>query len=154
MSFSSGLPAICRRMSWKSWGRISSRFGGHAVAEGRDQLRELLDPLRVRLLVDAVEGGHAGFESRSATASLAASMNSSMTRMLSSRSRGHDAGHLARGVQDQLRLGQVEVQRPALVAPLAHQLRQLVHALEERRPAARSARAGPASPSTIFWTCW
>ena len=60
MSFSSGFPSTCRRMAWKSWGRISSRSWRHAVAEGRDQLRELLDPLRVRLLVDAVEGGHAG----------------------------------------------------------------------------------------------
>ena len=52
--------------------------------------------------------------------------------MLSSRARGHDARHLPGLVEHELGLGQVEVERAPLVAALAHQLGQLVHALEER----------------------
>ena len=60
--------------------------GGHAVAERRHQVAELLDPLGVGLLVDAVERAACRrCDSFSATASLAASMNSSITRMLSRR---------------------------------------------------------------------
>ena len=58
-------------------------------------------------------------------------MNSSITRMLSSRSVATMPVISPAASEHQLRLGQVEVERPALVAALAHELRQLVHALEQ-----------------------
>ena len=137
-------------MSWKSSGRISSSVRGQPVAEGRRRAPRTPRPARDRAARGCGRArGAPAFESRSATASLAASMNSSIARMLSRRAVATMPGHLARRVQHELGLGQVEVERAALVAALAHQLGELVHALEERHERREAAARSSASPSTM-----
>ena len=60
MSFSSGLPVDLPQDELEVLRADLVQVRGHAVAERGHEVRELLDPLRVGLLVDAVEGGHVG----------------------------------------------------------------------------------------------
>ncbi len=101
--------------------------GRHAVPERRHELHELDDPLRVGPLVDAVEGAGAGAVERRRHGLVRGQHELLDEAHAVEALVAHDARHLPRFVEDELRLRQVEVERAALVAALAHQLRELVH---------------------------
>ena len=101
------------------------------VAEVRGNLLELHHALRVRLVVDAEDRrARPRFSRCAATASFAASMNSSMSRCAMLRGARDHAGHLPELVELNQRLGHIEIDRPALdPLPVQHQ-RQFPHQLE------------------------
>ena len=103
---------------------------GHAVAERGHQLGELLDALGIGLLVDAEERGHAGLGQPGRHRLVGREHELLDEPHAVQPLGGHDAGHLPRGAEHELGLREVEVERPALVAPLAHELGQLVHVLQ------------------------
>ncbi len=63
-----------------------------------------------------------------------------------------DAGHLAKLVEFDQRLRHIEIDGAALDALAVQHQRQFAHQFEARTPAARSARASAASPSSSAWT--
>ena len=96
-------------------GRDLLELGGQAIAERRDELRELLDALGIGLLVDAIQGGRAR-----AGELLRHRLVGGQHEFLDGAHAveacvGDDPRHLAELVEHELGLGQVEGERPPLV---------------------------------------
>ena len=138
-----GWPFIRSRTAWRSRGpirsargRMSPKWESSSLSFSRSLGGRGMDP---------VEGRDAGRERRAATATLAATMNSSMSWWASFRSAG--TMEVRRPfLIDELRLEQVEVETPGLGPPRPEEPGQVPHQEQGGNDVARTSRARPGRP--------
>ena len=142
------------RLKWRgriTWPLASVRPGMPRLVEEIAQRRRA-SPGRARHGRGTCRAGAAS-RSVSAAATLAAIMNSSISRWLSRRGRGSIASMRPVGVEHDCALGQVEVERAALAPRLVERAIGAVerpqHRLEQRRASCRRAgRRSPPAPAS------
>ena len=101
--------------------------------ERRQEFAQRIELFRRRLVVHAIDQRHMRARSQvSAAATLARIMNSSISRCASSRCGMIDAIDRAVGLEHDLALGKVEIERAALVAGVQHRAIGGVERLEDR----------------------
>jgi hypothetical protein len=127
-----GRPATCRRTSAKSAGTRTVAVATETDAESLEEARELLDGIRRRRLVHAMEEPELPAR-QLARDGLVRGEHELLDHLVRDRALGtHDLLRPAAQVEDDLRLGEVEVDRAALPTSRHEEARQRLRAFERR----------------------